>query len=425
MITLERAFPVSKPFSRNGFQRHLMQTHEPANPAFQRAAVISPNSAMAAQLDPLLASRLAGVPVTRLNRYPAAGSAAAAIGPANLVFLDVSSSPDLALQLLAELSQPGNRQILALLSSDNPDFILRCLRAGAADFLLQPFTADQLEAVLAKLARMQPVLAAPAGNTKIVAVMPAKGACGATTLACNLAFYWKRLTKQRVLLADLDALTGTVSFLLKVKSHRSFVDVLQRAAELDEDLWRATITTISGVDLLLAPELVADGAAMLTDPSPVLNFARNIYDVMILDGNGVFGPWNLNQARMADEILLVTTNELPALQATQRALAYLESNQIPPSKIRLVVNRYQRDVGLNRDVIGTALHAEVYESLPSDDDAVQKALMEGKPVAPGTAFGKSLAQLTARLAGPVEKTAHPKKAGGLTGLLSLFSRTSK
>lgn len=402
-----------------------MQTHDPVNPALKRAVVITPNSAMAAQLDSLFASHLAGVPVTRLNRYPAPGSAAAAVGQANLVFLDVSSSQDLALQLLTELSQQGQLQILALLSSDHPDFILRCLRAGAADFLLQPFTADQFEAVLAKLERMKPVQASRAGNCRIIAVMPAKGACGATTLACNLAFYWKRLTKQRILLADLDALTGTISFLLKVKSHRSFVDVLQRAAELDEDLWRATTTTVNGVDLLLAPEVVADGAGMMTDPMPILNFARNLYEVIVLDTSGVYGPWNLNQARAANDLLLVTTNELPALQAAQRALSYLESNQIPQSKVHLVVNRYHRDLGLNRDVIGTALHAEIYATLPGDDDAVQKALMEGKPVASGTPFGKSLTQLTAHLAGPVETAASRKKAGGLTGLLNLFSRTTK
>ena len=141
--------------------------------------------------------------------------------------------------------------------------------------------------------------------------------------------------------------------------------------------------------------------------------------------NLLSGAWNLNQARAASEILLVTTNELPALQATQRALSYLDSNQIPNWKVHLVVNRYQQDVGLNRDVIGTALHTEMYESLPSDYEAVQKALMEGKAVQTATPLGKGLAQLAARLAGPSEKPAVQKKAGGLTGLLNLFSKTSK
>ena len=42
----------------------------------------------------------------------------------------------------------------------------------------------------------------------------------------------------QVLLADLDPLTGTLSFLLKIKSIYSFLDALQRAHELDADLWR-------------------------------------------------------------------------------------------------------------------------------------------------------------------------------------------
>ena len=384
---------------------------------------------MVGQLEPLFAAHFAGVPVTHLHRYPAPGTAGTALGQSSsqLVFLDVSSAPDQALQLLTELSTlGGGTQVLALLAGDNPETILRCLRAGATDFLLQPFTADQFESVIAKLARIQAAPTVASGNCKIVAVMPAKGACGATTLACNLAYYWKRLGAKRILLADLDVLTGTVSFLLKVKATRSFLDVLQRASELDEDLWRASVTTVNGVDLLLAPEMLMDGVSSLTDASPILNYARNNYDVVILDSNGVYGAWNLNQARVANEILLVTTNELPALQATQRALSYLDSNQIPNWKIHLVVNRYHADVGLNRDVIGTALHTEVYESLPSDYDSVQRALMEGKPVQSTTPLGKSLTQLVNRLAGPSEKpVAATKKAGGLTGLLNLFSKTTK
>src|SRR5260370_887867 len=86
---------------------------------------------------------------------------------------------------------------------------------------------------------------------KVVAVMPAKGACGATTVACNLAFQWKKLSGQRVLLADLDPLAGTLSFLLKIKSTYSFLDVLQRAHELDADLWNHMVVPVQGVDVLL------------------------------------------------------------------------------------------------------------------------------------------------------------------------------
>jgi Flp pilus assembly CpaE family ATPase len=118
----------------------------------------------------------------------------------------------------------------------------------------------------------------------------------------------------------------------------------------------------------------------------------------------------------------VTTNELPALQAAQRALSYLDTNRIGRWKIRLLVNRYHRDVGLSREVIGTALHTEVFDILPSDYEAVQKSLMEGKPAPPSTAFGKSIQQLADRLGGRTEPA---KKSSSFGGLLGLFSKTSK
>jgi Flp pilus assembly CpaE family ATPase len=165
-----------------------------------------------------------------------------------------------------------------------------------------------------------------------------------------------------------------------------------------------------------------DGPQEPRDPTPILDFARHFYDVIILDAGGVYGEWNLVQARQANELLLVTTNELPALQAAQRALSYLDASRIGRWKVRLVVNRYHRDVGLNRDVIGTALHTEVFESVPSDYESVQRSLMDGKPVPVTTPFGKSLSQLTERLSGRAEST---KKASGLSGLMGLFSRTTK
>ena len=180
---------------------------------------------------------------------------------------------------------------------------------------------------------------------------------------------------------------------------------------------------VNGVDVLLAPELMAEGIQDLRDPTPILEYARHAYDVVVIDAGGVYGDWNLNQARLATELLLVTTNELPALQAAQRALSYLDTNRIGRWKVRLVVNRYLRDVGLSREVIGTALHTEVFDSLPSDYEAVQKSLMDGKPIPAGTPFGKAIMQLADKLGGRSEGI--KKTSSSLSGLFGLFSKTSK
>jgi Flp pilus assembly CpaE family ATPase len=94
------------------------------------------------------------------------------------------------------------------------------------------------------------------------------------------------------------------------------------------------------------------------------------------------------------------------------------------SKLRLVVNRYNPDVGLNQEAIETALHWEVFHLIPSDYESVQRALVEGKPILPGSIFGKNIAILAERLAG--KRQHEPKKKASTWSSLfsSLVSRGS-
>lgn len=394
--------------------------------AVRRVVIVSPDAQVIGELEPLLERQTSGPKPARVQSYPSPRDLRQIVtdGSPHTIFLDASSDRDQAAHLLEQLVRLGQHvQIIALLGGNDPDLILRCLRMGAVDFLIRPFTADQIDAAAGKLSRVPASTEGPGKEpSKIFVVMPAKGACGATTIASNLAYQWKRLGAKRILLADLDPLTGNLSFLLKIKSIYSFMDTLHRSHELDQDLWGSMVTHVNGVDVLLAPELITEGAGDLLDPSPILDYARHIYDVVIVDAGSVYGEWNLNLARLAGELLLVTTNELPALQAAQRAMSYLDSNRVGRWKIRLIVNRYQKDVGLSREVIGTALHADVFETLPNDYEAVQKALLDGRPIPSNTVLGKAMVQFANRF-GSAQETV--KKSSSLGGLLGLFSKTSK
>jgi len=387
-----------------------------------KALFICPNTKIIRELSPLFYHYLPAFHSHDLNAYPARYQIADLVASQepNLCVLEVSDPPDRALALIPELLRVDAKlPIVVVLASNDPELVLRCLRAGASDFLMQPFTIEQVEAALQKLSRLRPGRTTNPG--KVYCVMPAKGGCGASTIASNLAFQFKRLGNKRILLADLDPLAGTLSFLLKIKSNYSFMDVLQRSGEMDVDLWKAVVTNQQGVDVLLSPEVMTEGVSDLSDASAIIEYARGTYDMVVLDAGGVYGEWNLSLAQLSDEILLITTNELTSLQGVQRALTYLDNNRAGRWKIRLIVNRYDRHVGLNKDVIGTALHTDIYHLVPADYDAVQKALMEGKPLAANTNFGKSVAGLVDRLGGGAEP---PKKGASLSGLRSLFSRTS-
>jgi pilus assembly protein CpaE len=387
-----------------------------------KALFICPNPKIIRDLGPLLSRYLPAFSGHELTSYPSRHQMAELLSTQHIsiCFLEVGEPQEQALAVIMELLRVDPKlPIVVILSGNDPDVVLRCLRQGASDFLMQPFTGEQVEAALHKISRLHPGRSKTPG--KVYCLMPAKGGCGASTIASNVAYQLKRLGDKRILLADLDALAGTLSFLLKIKSNYSFMDVLARSGEIDQDLWKAVITHRQGVDVLLSPEVMSEGVSDLKDASAIIEYARGAYDLVVLDAGSVYGDWNLSQAHLADEILLITTNELTSLQAVQRALSYLDANSVGRYKVRLIVNRYDRHVGLSRDVIGTALHTEIYHLMPTDYEAIQKSLMEGKPLAATTAFGKSVIGLVDRLAGSSEPL---KKNTSLSGLLSLFSRTS-
>src|SRR5713226_8714205 len=127
--------------------------------AARRVVIVAPNLHIAEELEPLLREHLAGAQITHLRNYPSPRELGGIFNPGTqyLCFLDVVSNRERAFEITAELTQPGlSVHIIGLLSDEDTDVILRCMRAGAADFLIQPFTGEQLHAAFGKLARIVP-----------------------------------------------------------------------------------------------------------------------------------------------------------------------------------------------------------------------------------------------------------------------------
>jgi len=117
---------------------------------------------------------------------------------------------------------------------------------------------------------------------------------------------------------------------------------------------------------------------------------------------------------VCDEVLLVTTNELAALHATRRTMECLEKVSVDKSRLKLLVTRYAPSTGLKREDVQTALKLDPWALLSNDYEGVQAALLEGKPVSPGSYFGRSIHALAERLRGKPEPA---KKRTSFFGLL--------
>lgn len=384
---------------------------------------LSPNRSLVDELTPALMRCLPGAAIRDIRHYPSREALESELSgfSAQFCFLDVASDRMRGMDLITAFQAISpNTRVIVLLAANEPDVILKSLRLGASEFLIRPFTPEEMGAALTRLSDRQGIAGPePTPGGAVYCVMPVKGACGASTIAMNLAYQWVRAGHKPVLLADLDPLTGTLSFLLKLRSNYSFLDVLQHAETLDDDLWKAMIARSKGLDVLLAPEELSEGIGDLADAAAVVHYARRNYRTVVLDTASPYGAWNLSIARASDTILLVTTNELPALLAAQRTLAYLDMHEVDRARLRIVVNRYNSEIGLNRDLVSSALHLDTIQVIGSDYETVQQAVIKTKPIPGGTRIGKEIAVLAAALSGPQQE--RERKAP--TGLLSLFTRS--
>lgn len=391
-----------------------------------KVLLICPDPGLKTAMETLLAELLPFSPVMALEEYPTRAVLEEILTGhgVSLCFVDATSREEWALALLSDLALLNPKlPVVALHATNQPELILKTLRQGATEFLCAPLTEDQFCTVMERIASVH--RARNGSEAKVVCFMPVKGACGASTLACNVAWQWHKLGQNKIVLADLDPLAGTVAFQAKVKQSYSFLDALSRAGELDEDVWKGLVSVKSGVDVLAAPEQPVHSMNGNTNLAGLIQFMRSIYSVVLVDTGGPYGPWNLSLANLCDELVLVTTNELPSLHAAQRALANLEKHRVDPARIRLVINRFRKEIGLQKELVETALHLEVFHVVPNAHEDVQHAVIEGKPVPVNSPAGRGFLQVAEKLAGKsMEDSEAQAKAGsgGFSGILSIFRR---
>lgn len=359
-----------------------------------KALVICPHAEMAGRIPSALHEVLADPPVV-ITEYPRSGGIAglAAQKGMNICFLDVVSDYLQAQALISELAP--TIPVVALMAQKDADLILRCLRRGACEFLAE-MSGDAVRSVFEHLGRARaPVTHQPSG--KIWCVIPGKPGCGASTLAVHLAIQ-ARASGGAVLLVDTDPLAANAAFLLKLKPEFHLGDMMRDWKRMDEDLWGRLILSAWGIDVLAAPD----------DPGTVLQvgfqaaaelcaFWRDRYQTVVLDLADVRFAIDSGFTALADTLLLVTTNELAALQNTRRALICLDRANTDRARVRLVLNRYTPATGLKQEDVHKALSVAPFTTLCNDYDAIQTALLEGRPAQPGTRYTEGVHALCCQL----------------------------
>lgn len=303
----------------------------------------------------------------------------------------------------------------------------RAMQLGARDFLgIQVGEADLLKSlrtISAEERRKRVGLRAPG---KLLAVINAKGGSGASFVAGSIAAALAAQPDRRVALLDMDLQFGVQALALDIKPRANLLDALALGDQLDGVALEGFMTAHSSSlrllgqysgELPLPWEIPRDALVRL------LGVAVAQYDPVVVDLPRQIDPLTTTVLDSADQILIVVHQTLPHVRDAQNLIRIITRElQIPDSRIRVVVNRFQAESPVTLDDIRRTLNNEPL-LIPNDYRRVSEAMNHGLSVlksAPGSAVSKSLMGLALEIVGEVEIKAKTPAAGLRGRLAGLF-----
>jgi pilus assembly protein CpaE len=283
------------------------------------------------------------------------------------------------------------------------DYLRRSMLAGAREFLVKPFSSDELTASIRQVyAREREKLtlmaaaapgggaagAASAGQTgepgTVVAVFSPKGGVGRTTVAVNLAVAAATELGKRVVVVDGSFQFGDVGVLLnlnpKNKSIADLVPELEQAGHEVESMDTFVINHSAGIRVLLAPP--TPEMAELITPSGikrVIEALRLTHDLVVVDCTAFFNDTTLAILDSADTILTMLSLEITSIKNMRLFLEVAEQLGYEGGKVRLVLNRADSALGIRVQDVEHSIGRKVDETIVSDGRSVVYALNRGVP----------------------------------------------
>jgi pilus assembly protein CpaE len=324
----------------------------------------------------------------------------------DVVLMDINM-PDMdgiaTTELLAR--EVPTASIIMMSVQGEADYLRRSMLAGAREFLVKPFSSDELTASIRqvygrereKMSRIAVATAEASGSAggpassnpsgepgQVVAVFSPKGGVGRTTLAVNLAVAAAAELGKKVVLVDGSFQFGDVGVLLnlnpKNKSIADLVPELEQAGHEVESIDTFVINHSAGIRVLLAPP--SPEMAELITPTGikrVIETLRLTHELVVIDCTAFFNDTTLAILDAADTILTMLSLEITSIKNMRLFLEVSEQLGWDGGKIRLVLNRADSALGIKVTDVEHSIGRKVDETIVSDGRSVVYALNRGVP----------------------------------------------
>jgi len=297
-----------------------------------------------------------------------------------------------------------NAAVVMMSVQGEADYLRRSMLAGAREFLVKPFSSDELTASIRqvysreqekaiRIAASAPVVTADSGGTpggvagedgegRVIAIFSPKGGVGRTTIAVNLAVAAATELGRSVVLMDGSFQFGDVGVLLNLNpKNKSIVDLVPELEQGEpESIDTFVINHSSGVRVLLAPP--SPEMAELITPSGVkrvIEALRRKHDLVIIDCTSWFNDTTLAILDAADAVLTILSLEITSIKNMRLFLEVADQLGYEQNKIKLVLNRADSTLGIRVADVENSIGRKVDHTIVSDGRSVVYALNRGVP----------------------------------------------
>ncbi len=289
-------------------------------------------------------------------------------------------------------------QIVILSVQYDPKYMQKAMLVGARNFLEKPPQIDELINTIQTVGKMGQEEQArinlsaqfqttPTGKSahglthgKVITVYSPKGGVGTTTIAVNLG-QALMTSDTKVLLIDAYLQYGDVAVFNNEQARNSLIDLTPRSAELDPDVVAdVIITNKSGIHILAAPPRPEMAEAVKPGEfKSVVNYLKSIYDYIIIDTESHLTETVLDAIEVCDSMLLITTQEIPAIKNAKTFLTLVDQFQIGRQRVIFIMNKYDKRIALLPEKIGESLKQEINAIIPFEERIVLNSINTGVP----------------------------------------------